>query len=111
MDISDDNAEADDVFPVAARIKGPHRKIEVSSEMMAVMEILTPRERSILDVLIKHGGRMTQAEMRSETGAPKSSLTMALISMEKRNLVTRREWGRTNVVVLSERLFSDKDSS
>src|SRR5512138_135604 len=39
----------------------------------------TPRERSIIEALIKHGGRMTQAEIRYETVLPRSSLTMVLI--------------------------------
>ncbi len=86
-------------------------EIEVGSELNAVLETLTPRERSIMETLIKHGGRMTQMDMRYETGVPKSTLTMVLISLEKRNLVTRKEWGRTNVVELSERFFSGEKHS
>ena len=92
----------------AARSLG---EIEVGSELNAVLETLTPRERSIMEILIKHGGRMTQMDMRYETGVPKSTLTMVLISLEKRNLVTRKEWGRTNVVELSERFFSGEKHS
>ena len=87
------------------------RAIVVGSELNAVLETLTPRERSIMETLIKHGGRMTQMDMRYETGVPKSTLTMVLISLEKRNLVTRKEWGRTNIVELSERFFSGEKHS
>lgn len=52
---------------------------------------------------------MTQTEMRYETGSPKSSLAMILFSLEKRKLVTKREWGRTNVIELSEWFFSKKE--
>lgn len=90
---------------------GPKKEIEISSEMEAVMETLTPRERAILETLIRHGGRMTQQEMRYETGSPKSSLAMILISLEKRRLITKREWGRTNVLELSEWFFSKKEQS
>jgi uncharacterized membrane protein len=86
-------------------------EIEVGSELNAVLETLTPRERSIMEILIKNGGKMKQMDMRYETGVPKSTLTMVLISLEKRNLVTRKEWGRTNVVELSERFFSGKKHS
>ena len=86
-------------------------EIEVGSELNAVLETLTPRERSIMEILIKHGGKMRQVDMRYETGVPKSTLTMVLISLEKRNLVTRKEWGRTNVVELSERFFSGEKHS
>jgi uncharacterized membrane protein len=87
---------------------GPKKEIKVSSEMAAVMNTLTPRERSILETLIKHGGRMTQMEMRYETGSPKSSLSMILLSLEKRKLIAKREFGRTNVVELSELFLSGK---
>ncbi len=84
------------------------KTIEVSGEMKAVMETLTPRERAILETLIKHGGRMTQLEIRYETNSPKSSVAMILISLEKRKLITKKEWGRTNVVELSEWFLSRK---
>jgi len=76
----------------------------ISAEMAAVMETLTERERSVLEALIKHQGKMTQADIRYETGIPKSSLTGIIISLERRNIVTKKEWGRTNVIELSERL-------
>ena len=47
-------------------------------------------ENSNMETLIKHGGRMTQIDMRYETCVPKSTLTMVLISLERRNLVTRK---------------------
>ncbi|HPE62596.1 MAG TPA: helix-turn-helix domain-containing protein [Methanothrix sp.] len=76
----------------------------ISGEMAAVMETLTERERSVLEALIKHEGKMTQADIRYETGIPKSSLTGIIVSLERRNIVTKKEWGRTNVIELSERL-------
>jgi uncharacterized membrane protein len=81
----------------------------ISTEMMAVMETLTERERSVLEALIKHAGKMTQADIRYETGIPKSSLTGIIISLERRNIVTKKEWGRTNVIELSERLRGRDD--
>lgn len=108
----EDDAE-DDAVPVDMRSAAECQKkeIAVSSEMRAVMDALTHRERSIMEALIKRGGRMTQAEIRYETGLPRSSLTMVLISLERRNLVTKKEWGRTNVIGLSESFFSKKEQS
>lgn len=97
-----------EVLPAA---EGQKKEIAVSSEMRAVMDALTHRERSIIEALIKHGGRMTQAEIRYETGLPRSSLTMVLISLERRGLITKREWGRTNVVEFSERFLSEQERS
>ncbi|MCJ7445310.1 MAG: hypothetical protein MUO26_12445 [Methanotrichaceae archaeon] len=89
----------------------PDRKIEISSEMAAVMETLTPRERAILQALIDRGGRATQADLRYETRTPKSSLTGIVYSLERRKLITKKEWGRTNVIELSDWFLSKKNGS
>lgn len=110
----DDVEDEDDAGPVGmlpADREGQKKEIAVSSEMKAVMDALTHRERSIIEALIKHGGRTTQAEIRYETGLPRSSLTMVLISLERRNLITKKEWGRTNEIELSESFFSKKKQS
>jgi uncharacterized membrane protein len=85
--------------------------IVVSSEMEAVMQTLTARERAVMSTLIEHGGRMTQADIRYETGTPKSSLTGILISLERRKLVSKKEWGRTNIIELSDWFLSKKERS
>ncbi|MGV8174400.1 MAG: DUF7343 domain-containing protein [Methanothrix sp.] len=85
--------------------------IAVSSEMEAVMQTLTARERAVMSTLISHKGRMTQAEIRYETGTPKSSLTGILISLERRKLVIKKEWGRTNIIELSEWFLSKRERS
>jgi uncharacterized membrane protein len=89
----------------------PEKKIAVTSEMEAVMQTLTARENAVMNTLITHGGRMTQAEIRYETGTPKSSLTGILISLERRKLVIKKEWGRTNIIELSEWFLSKKERS
>jgi uncharacterized membrane protein len=94
-----------------SQFESPKKDIAISSEMKAVMDALTHRERSIMEALIKHGGRTTQAEIRYETGLPRSSLTMVLVSLERRNLITKKEWGRTNVIELSESFFSKKEQT
>lgn len=91
--------------------RAPAEKMEISSEMAAVMETLTPRERAILQALIDRGGRSTQADLRYETRTPKSSLTGIIYSLERRKLVTKKEWGRTNVIELSEWFLSKKERS
>jgi uncharacterized membrane protein len=83
--------------------------IVVSSEMEAVMQTLTARERAVISTLIDHGGKMTQADIRYETGTPKSSLTGILISLERRKLVSKKEWGRTNIIELSDWFLSKKE--
>ena len=85
--------------------------IVISSEMEAVMQTLTAREQAVMTTLISHGGRMTQAEIRYETRTPKSSLTGILISLERRKLITKKEWGRTNIIELSLWFLSKRERS
>ena len=104
-----DRDAADAVRPNAN--ESARRVIVVSSEMDAVMQTLTARERAVMSTLIEHGGRMTQADIRYETGTPKSSLTGILISLERRKLVSKKEWGRTNIIELSDWFLSKKERS
>ncbi|HQN31527.1 MAG TPA: hypothetical protein PKX20_10415, partial [Methanothrix soehngenii] len=87
------------------------QRIQLSREMEAVIQTLTHREQAVISTLVEHGGRMTQAEIRYETKTPKSSLTGILISLERRKLVTKKEWGRTNIIELSEWFLSQRERS
>ena len=87
------------------------KRIQLSREMEAVIQTLTHREQAVISTLVEHGGRMTQAEIRYETKTPKSSLTGILISLERRKLVTKKEWGRTNIIELSEWFLSQRERS
>jgi uncharacterized membrane protein len=51
---------------------------------------------------------MNQADIRYETGIPKSSLTGILLSLERRKLITKKEKGRTNAIGLSDWFLSKK---
>jgi len=73
------------------------------------METLTDRERAIVTALLKHGGEMTQADLRYETEIPKSSLTGILRTLERRQILTKKDWGRTNVIELSDWLLSQTE--
>ena len=108
---SDDDAVAQPSSQEESGAMPPQKKIVVSSEMEAVMKTLTARENAVMNTLISHGGRMTQAEIRYETGTPKSSLTGILISLERRKLVIKKEWGRTNIIELSDWFLSKKEQS
>jgi uncharacterized membrane protein len=83
-------------------------EMETTPEMARVMETLTDRERAIVNALIKHNGEMTQADLRYETEIPKSSLTGILRTLERRKIINKKEWGRTNVIELSEWFLSKK---
>lgn len=106
---SDEDATAQSSSQRESEERSLEKEIVVSSEMEAVMQTLTARERAVMSTLISHGGRMTQAEIRYETATPKSSLTGILISLERRKLIIKKEWGRTNIIELSEWFLSKKE--
>ena len=87
------------------KVENPETAIEIA----AIMSTLTEREQSVFKALLQRGGRMTQAEIKYETGISKSSLSGILTSMEKRKLITKKECGRTNAIEISERFSSRKE--
>jgi len=93
-----------DHFEGTVEVKG--EKIEVTPEIERVMETLTDRERAIVNALLKHNGEMTQADLRYETEILKSSLTGILRTLERRKIIVKKEWGRTNIIELSEWFLS-----
>jgi len=84
-------------------------ELQPTPEMARIMETLTDRERAIVTALLKHGGEMTQADLRYETEIPKSSLTGILRTLERRQILTKKDWGRTNVIELSDWLLSQTE--
>ncbi|HWQ19760.1 MAG TPA: hypothetical protein VN455_08280 [Methanotrichaceae archaeon] len=102
------DAEVEECLPLSA---AANSKIEITSEMAAVMETLTARERAVMTALIEHSGKMTQADIRYETKIPKSSLTGIILSLERRKLIIKKEWGRTNIIELSVWFLSKRERS
>lgn len=86
--------------------RGGRKEIARTSGMARIMETLTDRERAIVNALLKHNGEMTQADLRYETEIPKSSLTGILRTLERRQIVKKKAWGRTNVIELTEWFLS-----
>jgi uncharacterized membrane protein len=109
-EFAEEDSSAESV-PLAQLVGALPGKIEVSSEMNAIMETLTNNERVIVQTLIEAGGRMTQAELRRQTEMAKSSLSGILLSLKNRKLINKIEYGHTNVVELSERFLSKKERS
>jgi DNA-binding HxlR family transcriptional regulator len=85
-----------------AEISHPPNGIKVTLEMQKVMETLSERENSIVRVLFDHGGSATQARIRRETAIAKSSLSGILNTLKRKKIIKKREYGRTNLVELSD---------
>ena len=80
--------------------------IPISGEMQKVIDTLSDKEKVIIGILLKKGGSATQADIRYETGIPKSSLTGIINALKRRNIIKKHEYGRTNVIELSEWFLS-----
>jgi hypothetical protein len=85
--------------------------MELTREVSAVMDTLTDREKSIMTILLKRGGAMTQTDLRNELDMSKSSLSGILTSMERRKIITKRGKGRTNVIELSKEFLNHRERS
>lgn len=76
--------------------------IRITGEMQKVIDTLSEKEKAIILLLLRNGGSATQADIRYETGIPRSSLTGMINALKRRNLIKKYEYGRTNVIELSE---------
>jgi DNA-binding MarR family transcriptional regulator len=69
-----------------------------------VVVTLTNTERRVINRLEENEGQMTQDELRRATGLSKSTLSVTLSTLERKNLVSRVESGRTKIVVLEQKV-------
>ncbi len=76
----------------------------VSSPDKVVVVTLSNTERRIINRLEENEGQMTQDELRRATGLSKSTLSVTLSTLERKSLVSRKESGRTKIVVLERKV-------
>lgn len=69
-----------------------------------VVVTLSNVERRIVNRLEDNGGQMNQDELRRTAGLSKSTLSVALSSLERKSLVSRQVSGRTKIVVLERKI-------
>jgi DNA-binding HxlR family transcriptional regulator len=77
-------------------------EITLTSEMEKVIDTLSDNEKAIINLLLRKGGSVTQADIRYETGIPKSSLSGIINVLKRKNIIKKREYGKTNIIELSE---------
>ncbi len=85
------------------------KEIRITGEMQKVIDTLSDKEKGIVGLLLRNGGSATQADIRYETGIPKSSLTGIINALKRRRILKKREYGRTNIIELSEWFLSEKE--
>jgi uncharacterized membrane protein len=81
--------------------------IRITGEMQKVIDTLSDKEKAIILLLIRKGGSATQADIRYDVEIPKSSLTGIINALNRKNIIKKREYGRTNIIELSEWFLSE----
>jgi uncharacterized membrane protein len=94
---------------VIPETKPETKEIRITGEMQKVIDTLSDNEKAIINILLRNGGSATQADIRYETRIPKSSLTGIINALKRKNIIKKREYGRTNVIELSEWFLSEKE--
>lgn len=69
-----------------------------------VVVTLTNTERRVINCLEENGGSMLQDELRRATGLSKSTLSVAVASLERKSLIQREANGRTKTVSLKRKI-------
>lgn len=78
------------------------KEIQITGEMQKVIDTLSDKEKAIVCLLLRNGGSATQADIRYETGIPRSSLTGIINALKRRNIIKKHEYGKTNIIELSK---------
>jgi len=78
------------------------KSLKTTNKMRIVLNALNERERSIVELLLANEGRLKQAKIARELLMPKTSLTRAVQSLEKRNIVKTTPLGKHKIVELTD---------
>ncbi len=89
--------------------KPESKEIRITGGMQKVIDTLSDNEKAIISILLRNGGSAKQADIRYETRIPKSSLTGIINALKRKNIIKKYEYGRTNVIELSEWFLSEKE--
>ncbi len=68
----------------------------------AVLSLLEDEERRILEVIVNHRGKITQASIVRTTGISKIRVFRTLRRLEQRGIVEKFPHGKTNIIMLKD---------
>ena len=70
-----------------------------------VTSLLSKTEQEVIKAINIDGGISTQRKICEKTGYSKSKVSQILLKLEKRNVLLRERWGRTNKVTIINPTF------
>jgi uncharacterized membrane protein len=80
---------------------------KVSEKTELISSLLSDSERDVITVINKDGGVSTQSRICDKTGFSKSKVSQILLKLEKKNVLERERWGRTNKVTITNPNFQN----
>ncbi len=89
------------IFRRKSRMCGNQRKVS-PEDLRNQTEVIPDDLKEIMDILRKHGGRMTQLELRGVLHYSEAKVSLMLSDLENRGLVERFKKGRGNIIILKD---------
>ncbi|MCK4492205.1 MAG: hypothetical protein KAU03_06250, partial [Candidatus Altiarchaeales archaeon] len=83
------------------RVIEKETRIELTGRMEDIIQTLTDREKSIVNLLIESDGKLTQAEARHFLGIPKATISRDVNSLKRKRIVETIKIGRNRDIRLS----------
>lgn len=109
LSIIEDGKSLESETEVITEKKSETKEIHITDGMHRVINTLSDKEKAIINLLLSKGGAATQADIRSDTGIPRSSLTGIINALKRKNIIKKREYGKTNIIELSEWFLSENE--
>lgn len=77
------------------------RQEKQTSRMNDIINTLSHKERTVIEFLIEHNNKSTQATIKNNTGIPKTSLIRLFDSLERKHLITITRIGKMKKITLT----------
>ncbi len=74
----------------------------------SLVRLLEGPERKILEFITRKGGEALQSEIWAETGLSKATVSRVLKEMEQKGLISRKKYGATKIVRISDRFVRSR---
>ena len=89
-------------FLIAKHFFASRWSTKESSRLINVL--LTSDENKIIDVITLAGGKIKQDEIAKETGFSRAKVSTHLTKLEKRGIIERERYGKTNIVKIKDKI-------
>ena len=80
----------------------PRTGLRKTKKMASILGSLTEREKQVAEFILREGGKTTQAKIYRALLLPKVSLSRLIDSLERRNIIAVKPFGKTNGIELTK---------